>query len=214
MIITDTEAVRRQVIERFRVHPGRVVSVPLAASEIFRPVDPPQRAPYILFAGTLEPRKNIPALVAAWRAVRREHTIDLVLAGRRRADFPELPPEPGLCLVGEVADAELARLYSGAAAFVYPSLYEGFGLPLLEAMKSGACVIASEDPALREVAAGAALHVPPGELAPSIRLVLENANLRAELRSRGRVRAKEFSWTRTARETRAVYEEACRRWHA
>jgi len=82
------------------------------------------------------------------------HSVDLVLAGRRRSDFAQLAPEPGLRIVGEVSDEKLAQLLAGTLAFVYPSFYEGFGLPVLEAMQCGACVITSRDPAITEVAAG------------------------------------------------------------
>src|SRR6266852_2510480 len=132
MIITPTQAVRAGVIEYFRVPSGRVAAVPHGASEIFRPAEVPISMPYFLYVGMLEPRKNLHALTDAWREVRRSHTVDLIMAGRRRADFPELPPEPGLRILGEVGDAELARLYSGSLAFVYPTHYEGFGLPVLE----------------------------------------------------------------------------------
>src|SRR6185295_19092547 len=138
---------------------SRVVSVPHAASDLFHRVQFPASTPYFLYAGTLEPRKNLHALIEAWRAVRRRYPVDLVLAGRRRADFPELSPEPGLKLAGEVSDAELVRLYSGTLAFVYPSHYEGFGLPVLEAMQCGACVFVSKDPALREVGADAGVSL-------------------------------------------------------
>ena len=97
----------------------------------------------------------------AWREVRRDHEVDLILAGRCRADAPAFPEEAGLCQTGEIPDAQLAELYSGALAFVYPSLYEGFGLPLLEAMQCGACVIASR--ALREVAGDAAIYADGSE---------------------------------------------------
>ena len=117
----------------------------------------PRPRPYFLFVGTLEPRKNVAGLVAAWRHVRREREVDLLLAGRRRADFPALGPEPGLELLGEVPDERLPGLYAGALALVYPSFYEGFGLPVLEAMQAGACAIVSPDPALLEVTGGAAM---------------------------------------------------------
>jgi glycosyltransferase involved in cell wall biosynthesis len=213
-IITHTEAVRRQVIERWGVHPGRVVAIHLAASAHFRPVPPPDRGPYLLFTGTLEPRKNLPALVEAWREVRRRCPIDLVLAGRRRDDCPEIAPEPGLHLAGEVPDADLPALYSGALLFVYPSAYEGFGLPMLEAMQCGACVVASEDPALVEVAGGAACHAAPRDLAAAILRLLQDKPLRDDYRARAVERARAFSWRRTARLTRAVYDQAWRRFHA
>jgi glycosyltransferase involved in cell wall biosynthesis len=218
MVVTDSEAVRMQAIERFRIHPHRIRAVPLAASACFRPqtagesVSGPPGPPYFLYAGTLEPRKNIAGLVAAWREVRRVHPVDLLLAGRRRSDFTQLPPEPGLQLIGEVSDQRLAQLLGGTLAFVYPSHYEGFGLPVLEAMQCGACVIVSRDPAIREVAAGAALEA--GSHAELVRAMLDIAANpeRAELwRERGLRRAAEFSWRRTAQLTREVYEQALQR---
>jgi glycosyltransferase involved in cell wall biosynthesis len=212
MVITPGEAVRKQAIERFRLKPERVVAVPEAAPTWLRPVAPngPPRNPYFLYVGTLEPRKNLGALVEAWSEVRRRHAVDLVLAGRRRADFAGFEAEPGLDLPGEVADADLAALYSGAVAFVYPSLYEGFGLPVLEAMQCGACVIAS--PAVEEAAGGAAAYArDPGELAALMEAALTQPEWLAERRARSLARAREFSWEKTARMTYEVYGEARRR---
>jgi len=207
MVVTHTEHVRKQAIERFRLHPDRVVAIAPGAAHWFCPLDTDPPAPYFLFVGTLEPRKNVPALIEAWRAVRRECPIDLILAGRRRDDFPPLAEEPGLRWLGEVADDDLPRLYSGASAFVYPSLYEGFGLPVLEAMQCGAPVIVSR--ALAEVAADAAIYADtPRELAAAMRAV---ASRPADWRARSLARAATFSWDRTARQTREVYLEAGRR---
>jgi len=212
MIVTPSEAVRKQAIERFRIHPDRIRAVPLAASACFRPAKASPGPPYFLYAGTLEPRKNVLGLLAAWREVRRLHAVDLVLAGRRRSDFAQLSPEPGLQIIGEVSDARLAELFAGTLAFVYPSFYEGFGLPVLEAMQCGACVIASRDPAITEVAAGAALQA--GSQAELVRAMVDLAThpeSAAPWRERGLRRAAEFSWRRTAQLTHEVYEEALRR---
>jgi alpha-1,3-rhamnosyl/mannosyltransferase len=209
LIVTPSEAVRRQAIEKFRIHPDRVRAVPHAASACFRPVAVPAGPPYFLYAGTLEPRKNIAGLLAAWREVRRVHQVDLVLAGRRRVDFAQLSPEAGLQIMGEVSDERLAELFAGALAFVYPSFYEGFGLPVLEAMQCGACVITSRDPAIAEVAAGAALLV--GSHEELVRAMLEVAahpERTDAWRERGLRRAANFSWRRTAQLTHQVYEEA------
>ena len=207
MVVTPGEAVRKQAIERFRLRPERVVSVPLAAAAQFRPAAAKPGVPYFLFVGTLEPRKNLGALVEAWRAVRRDHAVDLVLAGRRRADFPPLAEEPGLRMTGEAPEDELPGLYSGAVAFVYPSFYEGFGLPVLEAMQCGACVIASR--AVEEAGGAAPIYAGDAEeLARAMRGVLENPELARDRRARSIERAREFSWERTARMTRQVYEEA------
>jgi len=212
MIITPTQAVRAQVIERFYAEPSRVVAVPHGASEAFRPAGREDRAPYFLYAGTLEPRKNLEQLIEAWRQVRRHCAVDLVLAGRRRADFPEFAPEPGLHMTGEVSDTGLARLYSGAVAVVYPSHYEGFGLPVLEAMQCGACVLISPDSALREVAGDTGLILDsPAAWAEAMRAAAANPEWLKERREASLIRAREFSWQRAARLTRAVYEEAVRR---
>jgi glycosyltransferase involved in cell wall biosynthesis len=216
MLITPCEVVRRQVIERFLVHPGRVVTVPLAAAAHFRPVDGrPRSTPYFVFVGTLEPRKNLGMLLEAWREVRRSHSVDLVLVGRIRADFDvPLPPEPGLQVLGEVADAELPGLYSAAVAVLYPSLYEGFGLPVLEALQCGALVIASRDPAICEVAGDAALLLEASDVKAWVQAMeacVTASESTAAIRARSLGRAKLFSWRRAARATREVYEEALRR---
>ena len=212
MTITPTEAVRAQVIDRFRLPASRVVAVPHGASEAFRPVEAQAGSPYFLYAGTLEPRKNLDTILNAWREVRRGHPVDLVLAGRRRADFHELPPQPGLRLAGEVTDEELARLYSGALAFLYPSHYEGFGLPVLEAMHCGACVFISKDVALREIAGCAALSLGSvKEWAGAMSMAANDSAWIAGWRAKGLARAKDFSWEKAARLTRQVYLEARQR---
>ena len=210
MIVTPTESVRRQAIERYRLRPERVVAVPEAAAPWFRPVAPAFPEPYFLYVGQLEPRKNLGALLDAWRSVRRDVSIDLVVAGRRRADFPALAGEPGLRVLGEVPDGVLPGLYSGALAFVYPSRYEGFGLPVLEAMQSGAPVIASR--AVAEVAGEAAVYAGDAEgIAEAMRRVAFDPALAADLRCRSLARAREFSWERTAALTRQIYNEALNR---
>jgi glycosyltransferase involved in cell wall biosynthesis len=213
MVMTVSETVRQQAIARFSIRPERIAAVPLAASPHFRPVPAPAGPPYFLYVGTVEPRKNVPALIEAWRAVRRDQAVDLVIAGRHRADAPPIAPEPGLRVLGEVAESRLPELYSGALAFVYPSHYEGFGLPVLEAMQCGACVIAS--PAVREAAGDAALYAGDArELEAALRAVAEQPDLAAGYRARGLARAREFTWERTARATYQVYREARGRFRA
>ena len=216
MIVTPTESVRAQAIDRFGLHRSRVVAVPEAAPSWMRPVDGPPRptaAPYFLYAGALEPRKNLPMLVDAWREVRRSHAVDLVIAGRARADFPGIEAEPGLHPLGEVPDSALPALFSGAVAMVYPSAYEGFGLPVIEAMQCGCCVLATR--AVAEAAGDAAAFFSGGaELVEAMRRALQSHEWLAERRGRSLARAAEFSWERTARLTHEVYEEAGRRFAA
>jgi glycosyltransferase involved in cell wall biosynthesis len=210
MIVTPSETVRRQAMERFGIDAERIVAVPEAAPSWLRPVETTAVRPYFLFVGTWEPRKNLPALLEAWREVRREYPVDLVLAGRRRADGPELWEEPGLRLAGEVRDDQLAELYSGALALVYPSLYEGFGLPVLEAMQCGACVIASN--AVREAGGDAAVYADDSAaLVRAMRQAAAQPEWVAERRALSLARAREFTWERAARSTYEVYEEARRR---
>jgi glycosyltransferase involved in cell wall biosynthesis len=208
MIITVSEAVRREVINHFGLAPDRVCAVPLAASRHFHPLPPtsPAPKPFFLFVATLEPRKNFSALLEAWRESRDQTGADLVVAGRIRADFSEIPQYEGLHMLGEVADEELPRLYSDALAFVYPTHYEGFGLPVLEAMQCGCPVITSRDPAVTEVSGGAAIHTSDAhEIAEAMRDLAANPRLRNTLKGCGLQRAVSFSWSRTARETREVY---------
>jgi len=144
--------------------------------------------------------------------VRKISPVDLVLAGRSRADFSHPAPEPGLRLIGEVSDADLAGLYSSALAVVYPSHYEGFGLPVLEAMQCGACVFISQDAALREVGGDAALVLGGrASWADAMRAAAGNPEWLGRRREASLARAHEFSWARTARLTREVYDEAMRR---
>ncbi len=208
MVLTVSDAVRREAIAYFGIREDRVRAAPLAASASFVPVETMPRRRF-LFVGTLEPRKNIAALVEAWRATRHETGADLAIAGRRRSDFPPVEACHGLDFPGEVPEGELPRLYSEALAFVYPSHYEGFGLPVLEAMQCGCPVIASNDPAIKEVSGGAALHCGTSlELAEAMRRIASDPALRSSLRHAGLARARRFSWQQTARATRAVYLEA------
>lgn len=212
MVITPSQAVRRAAIDYFSLPPEQVVAVPLAASEHFRPVSQaPSPTPYLLFVGTLEPRKNVARMIEAWREVRQKFEVDLVLAGRIRKDFPAPQPEEGLRILGAVPEEDLPGLYSSAAACLYPSLYEGFGLPVLEAMQCGALVITSSDPAIQEVAGDGAIAVEAADtrgLVHAMEAVLSNPSAFDETRRRGLLRAKEFSWERTAELTHQVYDTA------
>lgn len=218
IILTISEAIRKEAIEYFRLPPQAIVAVPLAAADSFRPVEKHSGAdPYFLYAGTLEPRKNIPTLIEAWRQVKATHPVRLILAGRRRADFLDPPPEPGLVLLGEVPDGDLPHLYSECVACVYPSLYEGFGLPVLEAMQCGAAVLTSRDAAITEVAGGAALQMDALDVQSwkeNMLAVLQNQDLNGRLRQQSLQRARAFSWDKTARLTHEVYEEAIRQFES
>lgn len=209
-VITPSEAVRREAIRHFGLPADRVLSVPLAASVHFRPTTPETTGrPYFLHVGTIETRKNLAVVVEAWKELCKSADTDLVFAGQVR----EPVEAPGVRFAGAVDEASLPGLYSGATAVLYPSLYEGFGLPVLEAMQSGAMVIASQDPAITEVAGGATLQVDATDVrgwTEAMRSALIHSN-RAQWREKGLLRAAEFSWRKTACRTREVYVEALRR---
>jgi glycosyltransferase involved in cell wall biosynthesis len=204
-IITPSEAIRREVIRFFRIDSARVTAIPLAAAPHFRPQPPADGRPYFLYAGMLEPRKNVDAIIAAWSSLHAQSDVDLVLAGPHREET-HIAPQPGLKRRGVVSEEELAVLYSGAIALIYPSQYEGFGLPVLEAMQCGTPAIISSDPALVETAGDAGIQeASAGGLMQAMQSLLDNPTLREELRQRSLNRAAQFTWTKTARATHNIY---------
>lgn len=169
------------------------------------------RGPYVLFVGTLEPRKNLSTLLDAMLRLDRPD-VTLALAGPAgwggAEDLPEVPFP--VARLGFVADSDLAALMRASAVFCFPSLAEGFGLPVLEAMASGAAVVTSATTSTAEVAGDAALLVDPLDvvaLGDAIARVLDDRALSTRLRDLGRARATQWSWAETARRTTAVYEE-------
>jgi glycosyltransferase involved in cell wall biosynthesis len=179
---------------------------------------------YILSVSSIQPRKNLARLVRAYASLRDRYSADklpkLVLVGKcawlydetlRALDETGVRDE--VVLTGYVPQVDLPALYSGAHCFVYPSYFEGFGLPPLEAMKCGAPVIVGNRTSLPEVVGDAALTVDPYDveaIASAIKQVLNDRQLRQELSLRGQKRASEFDWRDTARKTLTVYEEAAR----
>jgi glycosyltransferase involved in cell wall biosynthesis len=228
-VIAVSEATRSEVLARFAISAGKVHVVPEAAAPHFTPAGGAEIArvrarygldgPYVLFVGLLEPKKNLPVLLAAvarCRAAGAWGSARLVLAGAAgwggdlAAGVTRLGLDGCVRFLGPVPDADLPALYADAHAFVFPSLWEGFGLPVLEAMAAGAPVVASRRGALPELTAGAALLVEPepAPLADALGQVLGDGGLRARLREAGLARARAFSWERTATETLAVYRAA------
>jgi glycosyltransferase involved in cell wall biosynthesis len=196
-VITISEFTKQEVIELLGTAPGKVHAIPIAVEEPFTPDGPRAEGDYVLSVGTLEPRKNLARVVEAAQRV----GVELRVVGAEGWGGVKVEG-----WVGRVSDDELAALYRGARCVVYPSLYEGFGLPVLEAMACGAPVVTSRGGATEEVAGGAAVLVDPLDTA-AIAAGIEEALARSdELRTKGLERAQAFSWDRVARETLAVYE--------
>jgi glycosyltransferase involved in cell wall biosynthesis len=199
-VIAVSERTKRDLVDLYGIPPDRITVTPHGVDPAFGPGQVAGEG-YLLFVGAVQARKDP---LAAARAA-QEVGLPLVVAGPARD--PELARELealGSDLRGYVDKAELAGLYRGAAALVLPSRYEGFGLPVLEAMASGVPVVVADEPALREVAADAAVYS-DGDLAAAIRTGLAE---RDRLVAAGLERAKAFSWEETARRTLEVYSEA------
>jgi glycosyltransferase involved in cell wall biosynthesis len=199
-VIAVSERTKADVVELYGVSPEKVVAIPHGIDPAFRPSDD-EPGSYLLLVGAIQPRKE--PLAAAQAAA--EVGVPLVAVGPIRDEglAAELRRR-GVELRGYVERDELARLYGEAAAVLMPSRYEGFGLPVLEAMASGTPVVASSDAALREVGGDAALYAEPAQFADAVRDALAR---RAELRAAGLARASAFTWSETARRTVAVYRE-------
>ncbi len=228
-VIAVSESTRRDVIALCGVPAERVIAVPNGVTEAFCPAEPAAVAEFrrraglpdrfILYLGTLEPRKNLVRLLdayAMWRQASQQD-IPLVLAGGKGwffetifARVAELGLADSVVFPGFVPAAELPWWYRAADVFVYPSLFEGFGLPVLEAMACGAATITSRTSSLPEVAGEAAVLVDPEDtaaLADALSRVLADRALAESLQAAGPRQAAQFSWRRTASETAQVYRE-------
>lgn len=232
-IITPTNAVKRELCDQFNIEPQRVHVTPEAARRVFQRVNAEQSSEvrrrlgigdaFILYVGTIEPRKNLLTLLRAFRAILTDTTYrpQLVIAGSSgwlTAEFDRFLADAGfgdrVMLTGYLDDDALRALYSSCKLFVYPSLYEGFGLPPLEAMACGAPVIAGRIAAFEETLNGSALLFDPRDdhaLAQTILRLMENDVERQALAESGLAQAAEFSWEQTAKLTLGIYEELMRR---
>ncbi len=220
--ITISHSTRNDVCDLLGVPPEKVSAVQLAVDhERFRPDVPPARrpVPFILSVGALQPRKNFQFLIRAFKKLcgRRKDPIELIIVGQRgwmwepiEEEAAEGPHAGRIHLRGYVPEEELASLYAGAALVAMPSLYEGFGLPLLEAMACGAPVIASDVSSFPEVLGNAGVMLRPDDedaWVETMGLLLDDEEQRGRMRAQSIARANMFTWERTARETLAVYRK-------
>ena len=234
-ILSLSEHTRCDIMETYGIEAERIKAIPLAAPKHFAPVHDNRElqrvrhnygidGDYILSVGSIQPRKNLARLIKAYASLRGGHSAaklpKLVLVGKcawlydqtLRA-LEESGVKDSVVLTGYVPEADLPALYTGALCFVYPSYFEGFGLPPLEAMKCGVPVIVGNRTSLPEVVGDAALAVDPFDtdaIAEAIKLLISNSRLREELSVKGQKRAAAFDWQETARKTLSVYEEVAR----
>jgi len=226
-IIAISDCTRRDLIAAYDIAPDKITVIHEAADPRFRPqpsetieavrtrYDLPER--YLLFVGTIEPRKNLSRLLVVFETLYAEGLTDaLVIVGKRGWLYGDLfarlersPVQDKVILPGYVPDDDLPAVYAGAQALAFPSLYEGFGLPVLEAMACGTPVACSDTSSLPEVAGDAALCFDPSDaadIAGALRRLLSDKELCEALRQRGFEQASRFSWRRVAAETKAVYD--------
>jgi glycosyltransferase involved in cell wall biosynthesis len=221
-IITISEFSKKEIIHLLNIDPTKIhITYPGVNSDFSPEGKRMERLPdrYILFLGNLEPRKNLPVLLTAYQSLPRNlrDRNSLVLAGTRAWQTNKLEKkihllqkDEKIILTGYVPQAMLPNLYRGASLFVYPSFYEGFGLPVLEAMASGVPVITSKTTSLPEVVGDAGVLVNPydaDELKEAMIKVLEDPKIRREMSEKGPERAKLFSWEKCAKETIEVYKK-------
>ena len=225
-IIAVSEATRDDVIKTYGISPDKISVIPEAAAPRFTPqptktiqaVRQRYQLPdqYLLYVGTIEPRKNLERLLKAWEKLFQTKEVPpLVFVGSRgwlsESFFNALEKSPfrnDVLLTGYVRDEDLPALYSAATAFVFPSLYEGFGLPPLEAMACGTPVICSNTSSLPGVVGDAALLCDPTDdlaLEDALKRIVNDVDLRHKLSEQGLEQAAKFSWERTAKDTLAVY---------
>jgi glycosyltransferase involved in cell wall biosynthesis len=212
-VLAVSEQTKRDLIEHYRVEPEKIVVTPNGVDSLFAPNGSrPTREPYALFVGTLQPRKDPIVALEAISLVDRGLRLVFVgpdkgSEGEARRAVTKLGLEERVKFAGHVEKDELARLYRGAACLVFPSRYEGFGLPVVEAMASGTPVVAAASGSIPEIAGDAAILVEPGDpvaLAGGIERAIAD---RKRLVPAGLERASLYSWSETARRTLAVYRE-------
>jgi len=227
-ILADSFATRDDLARLLNVPPEKMSVVWLAANPIYRRLSQEETSAllarhqlspgYVLFTGTLEPRKNLPGLLEAYRMLCDQYAAPLlVMAGRRGwlydeifAHIERLGLAARVRFIENPEDAGMVALYNGAGVFVLPSFYEGFGLPVLEAMACGTPAIIANRASLPEIAGDAALLIEPEDipgLTQTLLRVLNDSTLRAQMIEKGYAQAGQFSWAKTAQETLAVYRQ-------
>jgi len=231
IIIADSKSTKDDIIKFFKIDPAKVKVVYLASDSRFKKLANQEKdkevlkkygidKKYILSVGTIEPRKNYSTLIKAFNYIKHNNNnfnCKLVIVGRTgwksEATYRERelsPYKDDILFIGRVSDKDLVQIYNQAEIFVYPSLFEGFGLPPMEAMSCGLPVIASDSSSLKEVVGDAGILVPPEdfkEISKQILYVLKNEKIKKKLKEKSLKQAQKFSWEKTARKTLNIYNE-------
>ena len=228
-VLADSEATKQDLIKLWQVNAHKITVLYAAAGSEFQPVTDEKQlttmrekyglgdAPYLLAVGTVQPRKNYRMLIGAFRPIAQSHPHNLVIAGGKGWLYDDILQEiekQGLTgrviFTGFVDDDDLPTLYSDATLFLMPSIYEGFGIPILEAMGCGVPVISSDASCLPEVVADAGVLLPPDNVvqwSEVIDTLLNDAPRRAQLVGQGALQARKFSWTSAANQLRNIYDD-------
>lgn len=216
-LIAVSENTKNDAVRHWKLDPDKIDVIYSGVPEVFFGAHPrPAERPYALFVGTIEPRKNVDTLLDAWQSTRLREDFDLLIAGpigwsaektiaRLRAGIP------GVRYLGYVSEDELPGLTAGATAFVYPSLYEGFGFPVAQAMAAAVPIVTSNTSCLPEIAGEGAVFVDPrspDEIAAALKRVLTSPSLRAQLGKAGAARAQRYRWDECAQRSLDFFRKA------
>jgi glycosyltransferase involved in cell wall biosynthesis len=232
-IIADSETSKKDIVKFLKINPEKIAVVRLAPGRHFRELKMSEQLRckkkfglpdfFVLYVGEFNYNKNIPGLIKAMKFL----DVPLVLVGKQAGEIenqdlshpelrhlkeilPDLKNNPRIIRLGFVTDADLVAIYNLATVYCEPSFYEGFGLPVLQAMACGTPVVAAQAPALAEIGENACLYADPEspeDMAQKIKKILDDQSLQKELAQKGQEQAKKFSWAKTAAETMKLYEE-------
>ncbi|GAP96407.1 glycosyltransferase family 4 protein [Leptolyngbya sp. NIES-2104] len=217
LVLTISQSSKQDIVEYLGFDPERIWVTHLASRYLLAPSKPESSQPYILFVSTIEPRKNLKSLISAFESLKRNYQIEheLILIGQKgwlyEPIFEQVARSPfrsSIRHLSYLSDDQVAEFYQNADVFVYPSHYEGFGMPVLEAMTLGAPVVTSNTSSLPEVAGDAAVLIDPNnveQLSEEILRVIRDRQFRDSLIQKGKEQAKLFSWEKTAKETLNAY---------
>jgi len=220
-IIAVSENTKKDIINELKINPQKIITIHNGIGNEFHPIphpNSPTKNPFLLYTGVWRNHKNIPALIEALAILRNDHKLDLdlIITGRPDPAYPEIKEsvarhklESHTHFPGLVPEKELINLYNAALFYVFPSLYEGFGFPPLEAMKCGTPAVVSNRSCIPEICGDAAVYFnpeDPQDIAKKIATLYKDPDAQAELIEKGIVQAQKFTWPQAVKETYKLYE--------